>query len=396
MAMNRRTFLGLGAAGAVAAVHAYGTTAATASSLAPAAAPTQRFAIGVREYAWSRGSRQLTTRIFYPATGTPGGNPVVNAPIADGVFPICEFSHGLGGNPESYAPLVRPLAEAGFVVPAPVFPTTSSGTQGNVQDVYNGNQSMDVSQVITNTLALNTTTGDPLAGHLDTGTGVGVAGHSLGGMTTHGLLTAWPDSRIAAAVPFACVDMGNPSSTVAAKVLFVHGDQDTLTQYSSARQAYGELPAPKAFLTHRGTGHDQYIWSGYNHTQTVATYVDWMRWSLYGDTAARDRLPADATSNTSTTTWEAVLTPSPPGGSSASDPGPTTSTCARRTPEPTHSSPTEPPSATGNDSTCSTSAEAPPPCAPTSTAGTSAPRTPVPTRSSPTAPPSDPGRPSSA
>lgn len=313
MAMNRRTFLGLGAAGAVAAVHAYGTTAATASSLAPAAAPTQRFAIGVREYAWSRGSRRLTTRIFYPATGTPGGNPVVNAPIADGVFPVCEFSHGLGGNPESYAPLIRPLAEAGFVVPAPVFPTTSSGTQGNVQDVYNGNQSMDVSQVITNTLALNTTAGDPFAGHLDTTTGVGVAGHSLGGMTTHGLLTAWPDSRIAAAVPFACVDMGNPSSTVAAKVLFVHGDQDTLTQYSSARQAYGELPAPKAFLTHRGTGHDQYIWSGYNHTQTVATYVDWMRWSLYADTAARDRLPADATSNTSTTTWEAVLTPLPTG-----------------------------------------------------------------------------------
>ncbi len=255
---------------------------------------------------------------------------------------------------------------------------------------------MDVSQVITNTLALNTTAGDPFAGHLDTTTGVGVAGHSLGGMTTHGLLTAWPDSRIAAAVPFACVDMGNPSSTVAAKVLFIHGDQDTLTQYSSARQAYGELPAPKAFLTHRGTGHDQYIWSGYNHTQTVATYVDWMRWSLYADTAARDRLPADATSNTSTTTWEAVLTPSPPGGSSACAPGPPTSTSARRTPEPTRSSPTAPPSATGNDSTCSTSAEAPSHCAPASTADTSAPRTPVPTRSSPTAPPSAPGRPSSA
>ncbi|MEU9576344.1 alpha/beta hydrolase [Streptomyces chilikensis] len=314
MAMNRRTFLGLGAAGAVAAVQVHGATVATASPSASAAAPAQRFAIGVREYAWTRGSRRLTTRIFYPATGTPGGNPVVNAPVADGVFPICEFSHGLGGNPESYAPLIRPLAEAGFVVPAPVFPTTSSGTSGNIQDVYNGNQSMDVSQVISNTLALNTAAGDPLAGHLDTTSGVGVAGHSLGGMTTHGLLTAWPDSRVAAAVPFACVDMGNPSSTVAAKVLFVHGDQDPTCPYSSARQAYGELPAPKAFLTHRGARHDEYIWSGYNHTQTVATYVDWMRWSLYADTAARDRLPADATSNTTTAGWEAVLTTSTPSG----------------------------------------------------------------------------------
>ncbi|NYV73451.1 mucin-2 [Streptomyces sp. UH6] len=292
----------------------YGATTARASSAAPAAAPTQRFAIGVREYSWARGSRRLTTRIFYPATGTPGGNPVVNAPVADGVFPVCEFSHGLGGNPESYAPLIRPLAEAGFVVPAPVFPTTSSGTSGNIQDVYNGNQSLDVSQVISNTLALHTTAGDPFAGHLDTRVGVGVAGHSLGGMTTHGLLTAWPDSRITAAVPFACVDMGNPSSTVAAKVMFVHGDQDPTCQYSSARQAYGELPAPKAFLTHRGARHDEYIWSGYNHTQTVATYVDWMRWSLYADTAARDRLPTDATSNTTTTSWEAVLTTSTPTG----------------------------------------------------------------------------------
>jgi dienelactone hydrolase len=300
------TFLGLSAAGAAASLGAAGPARAATG---PLDAPTQRFAIGVREYAWSRGSRRLVTRIFYPATGTPGGNPVPNAPVANGVFPVVEFSHGLGGNPESYAPLIRPLAEAGFVVPAPVFPTTSSGTPGNIQDVYNGNQSLDVSEVITRTLALNTSAGDPFAGRLDT-TGVGVAGHSLGGMTTHGLLTAWPDERVVAAVPFATVDMGNPSGRVAAGVLFVHGDQDAVCQYSSARQAYTELPAPKAFLTHRGTGHDQYIWSGYNHTQTVATYVDWMRWRLYDDTAARDRLAADATSGTTTTTWEAVLTPS--------------------------------------------------------------------------------------
>ncbi|MGP3966744.1 alpha/beta hydrolase family protein [Streptomyces sp. 6N223] len=310
MPIRRRTVLGsilglsaAGAAGAGASLLGASTVRASTRRQAPA----QPFAIGVREYRWSRGNRQLVTRIFYPTPGTPGGEPVRDAPIADGVFPVVEFSHGLGGNPESYAPLVRPLAEAGFVVPAPVFPTTSSGTEGNVQDVYNGNQSMDVSEVITQTLALNDASGDPFAGHIDTATGVGVAGHSLGGMTTHGLLTAWPDERIAAAVPFACVDMGNPDGTVTANVLFVHGDQDTLTQYSSARTAYEELPAPKAFLTHLGAAHDEYIWSGYNHTQTVATYVDWMRWSLYGDADARDRLQADATSGTTTTSWEAVL-----------------------------------------------------------------------------------------
>ncbi len=33
--------------------------------------------------------------------------------------------------------------------------------------------------------------------------------------------------------------------------------------------------------------------------------MDWMRWGLYGDTIARDRLRADATS--STTSWESLL-----------------------------------------------------------------------------------------
>ena len=36
----------------------------------------------------------------------------------------------------------------------------------------------------------------------------------------------------------------------------------------------------------------------------MRTYLDWMRWSLYGDNAARDRLATDAT--TSSTRWEFV------------------------------------------------------------------------------------------
>jgi dienelactone hydrolase len=306
MTLRRRTVLGLGLAGAASAgVSALGVTQALGDPLArpSQSAPADPFAIGVREFAWSRGPRRLTTRIFYPATGSPGGEPVRDAPLADGVFPVCEFSHGLGGNPESYGPLVRPLAEAGFIVPAPVFPTTSSGTEGNVGDVYNGNQSMDVSEVITQTLALNDAAGDPFAGRIAVDAGVGVAGHSLGGMTTHGLLTAWPDDRITAAVPFACIDMGDPA--VAAKVLFVHGDQDTLTRYDLARQAYAELAAPKAFMTHTGIGHDEYIWGDANPDATVTTYVDWMRWSLYGDTAARDRLAEDAA--VPGVVWEADL-----------------------------------------------------------------------------------------
>ena len=315
MSLDRRTLLKLGtasaagvAAAALTSTPALGHTVRTAPTRPsrPREAPTEPFALGVREFAWQREGRQLTTRIWYPASGQPGGDPVPDAPIADGVFPVVEWSHGLGGTPEVYLAEILPLAAAGFVVPAPVFPTTSEGTEGNIQDVYNGNQSKDVSQVITNTLALNDAADDPFAGHLDTSVGVGVAGHSLGGMTTHGLLTAWPDPRVTAAVPVACVDMGDPSGEVQAHTLFIHGDQDQVCQYALARQAYEELDAPKAFLTHLGQGHDEYVWdNGSTYPQTRDTLVDWMRWALYQDTAARDRLAEDAT--TDGTQWEAVL-----------------------------------------------------------------------------------------
>src|SRR5690606_15053454 len=66
-----------------------------------------------------------------------------------------------------------------------------------------------------------------------------------------------------------------------------------------------ELAAPKAFLTHLGADHGGYLEPGNpTYPQTEATFLDWFRWSLYGDTAARDRLPSDAQS--SGTSWEFV------------------------------------------------------------------------------------------
>jgi dienelactone hydrolase len=310
VSMKRRTFLKAGAAGAVAVGGAavLGNWQAIASAAALDPAPATPFAVGVRRYDWTRGSRPCTTYVYYPATGTPGGSPVTNAAVAAGVFPVYNFTHGYGSSPQNSLFIIRALAAAGFVVPAPHF-------QHNFSDVNNGNTSKDVSEILTQTLALNGS--GPLAGHINTSIGVGVSGHSLGGMTTHGLLTSWPDSRIVSANPQSCVDMGNPASSVAAKVLFVHGDRDSTTQYSSARQAYTEMPAPKAFLTFVGGSHTSF-WSD---SRFPATVVDWARWSMYGDTAARDRLPSDAAG--SNTRWEANLgtppttpptTTSAPGG----------------------------------------------------------------------------------
>jgi predicted dienelactone hydrolase len=292
MSMQRRTFLALSAAGAAGVGASLLGTGQAGAIARPQSAPTTPFAVGVRRYDWTRGSRRCTTYVYYPATGTPGGNPVTNAPVANGVFPVYNFTHGYGSSPQNSLFIIRALASAGFVVPAPHF-------NHNFNDVNNGNSSKDVSQIITNTLALNAS--GPLAGHINTGIGVGVSGHSLGGMITHGLLTSWPDRRIVSANPQSCTDMGNPSSSVTAKVLFVHGDRDSTTGYNSARQAYKEITWPKAFLTFVGGSHTSF-WSDQRFPRTV---VDWARWSMYGDTAARDRLPADAAG--SNTRWESVL-----------------------------------------------------------------------------------------
>ncbi|WP_380049611.1 RICIN domain-containing protein [Kribbella deserti] len=294
--MERRTFLKLSAAGT--GLSLLGAQQAFASFGSLDSSPTTPFAVGVRRYNWTRNGRPCTTYVYYPATGTAGGNPVTDAPVAAGVFPIYNFTHGFGSSPQGSLFIIRALASAGFVVPAPHF-------NHSFGDVNNGNTSKDVSQILTNTLALNSS--GPLAGHINTGIGVGISGHSLGGMVTHGLLTSWPDSRVISANPQSCVDMGNPSSSVNAKVLFVHGDRDSTTSYSSARQAYTEITWPKAFLTFVGGSHTSF-WSDQRFPRTV---VDWARWTMYGDTAARDRLPADAAG--SNTRWEARLGDTQPG-----------------------------------------------------------------------------------
>ncbi len=273
------------------------------SSSVFAQAPTTTYPVGVRQYNWTRGSRAITTYIYYPAaSGTVGQSPVTNAPVAPGVFPIALFMHGFSSSPQNSLFVIRRLAEAGFIVPGPYFPNL------NINDIGNGELPRDISQVITNTIALNNTA--PFTGQINT-VQVGVSGHSMGGMTIDGLLTAYPDSRIKAAVPMSCTDQGTPSSSVVAKILFIHGDADTTCPYSSARQAYSEEPPTKAFLTFIGGSHTS-MWSD---QILPTTTVDWMRWALYNDSAAHDRLASDAAS--SHTKWEIVEsggTSLPPAG----------------------------------------------------------------------------------
>ncbi|GAA0446852.1 hypothetical protein Ade02nite_85730 [Paractinoplanes deccanensis] len=231
-------------------------------------APTTRFAVGTRRLALKRGAdRPLPTTVWFPKS--------------DGPFPLIHFSHGLSASPSSYSDLLSSWARAGFVVAAPAYPHTSAGAREfNVIDVLN--QPADASYVITQ--VLTETAADPQR--------VAAAGHSAGGVTTIGMFSSSRDERLVAGVVLAGRQvLGSPFSGAAAPLLFVHGRRDQVVGYGEGRAAYNAVPWPKAFLSVTQGGH---IATGAAFDVVSTTTTDFWRWSLYGDTAARERLGPDA------------------------------------------------------------------------------------------------------
>jgi predicted esterase len=266
------------------------------------------FSVGSVIVAYSRTDtdgtvRPIPTKIYYPSTSS-GSNPAV----ASGRFPLILFSHGTGGTYDGfYAPPIEALVSAGFIVAAPEYMNTKAGSSLDLDDVWKGRNSLDAEQVITDVLALDTTVGDKLFGHVDGSRGVGAAGHSSGGMTTDGMIGLKRDSRIVAATIFAGLSLG-PKTGSPVKVLFEHGDADPTLKYSDGMADYTGLPSgwPKAFMTHVGEGHWQYLVPGHpTYPQAMLTATDWFRWGLYGDAAAKARLTADYV-NGALTTWKSA------------------------------------------------------------------------------------------
>jgi dienelactone hydrolase len=286
-----------GAAPAVRSVPAAPPKATTPAPRVPAGhAPTETFAVGVRQLKLNRdGDRPLPVTVWYPARGAAGGAPERSAPAATGRFPVVMFSHGLGARPEDYQLLLSRWAAAGFVVAAPRFPHTGTGGDGNVLDVLN--QPADVSYALTQVLALDTKADDPLRGRLDPER-VAAAGHSAGGVTTIGLFTSGRDERLDAGIVFAgtALGVGTAFAGAAAPQLFVHGEADEVVNYAAGKAVYDAVPWPKAMLSLPKGDHGRALLTDGKALRVVSdTTVEFLRWTLYGDAKAKDRLPADAT-----------------------------------------------------------------------------------------------------
>ena len=160
-------------------------------------------------------------------------------PNGHGPFPLVVFAHGYGANPQVYGPVVRPWAEAGFVVAAPAFPVSSHGGPNYAGILDAANQPGDVSFVITRVLALSLRPG-ALHGKVDPGR-IGVGGHSLGAITTLGVVerSCCRDHRVDAAISISGTPLlrGTDFAGKAPPLLLIHGDHDQTVNYAGSTTA---------------------------------------------------------------------------------------------------------------------------------------------------------------
>lgn len=200
-------------------------------------------------------TRTLATNVWYPldpATATSAGNANAAPHAAAGRHPLVVYGHGFMSWGTEGKFLCEHLASSGYVVVAPDFPATNILAPGgpDLNDVVN--QPGDESFLIDTWLRLDTDPASPFHGAVD-GTRVGVAGVSLGGMTST-LTTYHPylrDPRVAAAVSIAgpgsmFTDTFYASSL--APLLMLAGDIDAIVDYATNALVVQETAGSKLTL----------------------------------------------------------------------------------------------------------------------------------------------------
>ena len=191
--------------------------------------------------------RTLRVPIFYPEHD--------GKPALDGApYPLVVWSHGHGGIPEGGTPIIEALVKRGYVVVAPEFPLSSSNAPGSPTLADVPRQPGDVSFVLDRVLDEAKNPDSALHDMIDA-TRIGAAGHSLGAITTYGLVynTCCHDERVKALVPIAGAAVGMPGGEFFTgphpPLLAIHGANDDTVSYKAGKEAWDKAPAPKYLLT---------------------------------------------------------------------------------------------------------------------------------------------------
>jgi dienelactone hydrolase len=251
-------------------------------------------------------SRTLETFVFYPASGRAsrsgvggtGVRPGATPQRRDGPFPLIVFAHGFGTDPtlSEYSSLLEQWASAGFVVAAPLFPLTRGDAPGGPDLDDYVNQPGDMAFVARQMVAQSKTRKGFLSQMVNPHE-IGAAGHSLGGVTTLGLVanSCCRDSRIRAAVVMSGDPIKFPTGavdyTAAPPLLLIHGNADQAVPYVSSIDAFNGAAAPKGLLTVVGGNHDSPVTPTEKaFPSVVRTTIDFFDRYLKGERAAVSRL----------------------------------------------------------------------------------------------------------
>jgi fermentation-respiration switch protein FrsA (DUF1100 family) len=301
-----------------------GSTTTVEASSAPVSTipydPAKTYGVGRREMTFvddSRGveampqqgreaqpDRALTTIIEFPTNADGDQEP------ADGAFPLVVFAHGTGGNAAMYAPFLEPLTRKGYIVALPTFPVTSQ--RGAPLDDAR-NQPGDVSFVIDELLDESADGDSWLAGHVDP-EHIAAAGHSLGAVTTVGLVydDCCIDDRIDAALVLA--GTGVASSTGAlddrppTPLFLIHGGADNIVPVGGGDDLFAAATGPTYYLRYPNADHFG-IAIGDNGPLTTQAVVAFMDAELKDHPEGLAAIPDAVAASTSGVEWKTRNTP---------------------------------------------------------------------------------------
>jgi predicted esterase len=242
--------------------------------------------------------RRITTDFYYPAEpGTSGrGAPLDRS---HGSLPLVVFGPGFGSSPRDYAALLGEWASAGLVVAEVSFPLSGEGAPGGPVISDTAHQPGDMSFVITQVAGMDGDRTSFLDGGVDMAK-VAAAGHSLGAITTLGLVDnpCCYDRRVKAAVVLSGAPILVPGTFFAVKgppMLVVHGDHDMTVNYSYGVETYQMTSPPKYLVTVIGGSHSgPYSGKAAAGLAVSRSVVDFLDAYLDGSGAALGRLQADA------------------------------------------------------------------------------------------------------
>ncbi len=246
--------------------------------------------------------RTIAVTLLYPAAGNPPaedetvGSSRVDAPPADGPFPLVVFAHGFNGRGDAFVPYGEMWAREGYVVALPTFPLSRQGV-GDAADFQN--QPGDVSFVIDQVLGFGG--GDPLAGIADADH-IAVGGHSLGAVTVFGVAynTCCRDDRIDAAISVSGgglrFDGGDYVERDTVPLLLIQGERDPLVRVGVGDATFRNRPAPITYLRLARSDHSSMFW-GDDAPLLETAILAFLDDQLSGDPSGMRALPGEVRSS---------------------------------------------------------------------------------------------------